>query len=110
MKLLAPHLWLNYSQITISEKGLLDLASISEEYEKIVKELFNKTESDFMYLFKERDVISLAKNYLENEEIVRFITELRLQSYAYHYNKVSDTVETTVRNLLISLGYYKNNM
>lgn len=110
LKLLAPHLWLNYSQITISEKGLLDLANISDEYDKIVKDLFSKTESDFMYLFKERDVISLAKNYLENEEIVRFITELRLQSYAYHYNKVSDTVETTVRNLLISLGYYKNNI
>lgn len=111
LKLLAPHLWLNYSQITISEKGLLDLATISDDYNKIVEDLFNfnKTESNLMYLFKEKDVISLAKNYLENEEIVRFITELRLHSYAYHYNKVSDTVETTVRNLLISLGYYKNN-
>lgn len=108
LKLLAPHLWLNYSQITISEKGLLALKEISDEYDKIVSDLFNKAESDLMYLFKEKDVIGLAKNYLEGEEVVRFITELRLQSYAYHYNKVSDTVETTVRNLLISLGYYKD--
>lgn len=108
LKLLVPHLWLNYSQITISEKGLLALKSISDEYGKIVSDLFNKAESDLMYLFKEKDVISLAKDYLESEEVVRFITELRLQSYAYHYNKVSDTVETTVRNLLISLGYYKD--
>lgn len=108
LKLLAPHLWLNYSQITISEKGLLALKNISDEYDKIVNDLFNKAESDLMYLFKEKDVISLSKNYLVGEEVVRFITELRLQSYAYHYNKVSDTVEKTVRNLLISLGYYQD--
>ena len=108
LKLLAPHLWLNYSQITISEKGLLALKNISDEYDKIVNDLFNKADSDLMYLFKEKDVIGLSKNYLMGEEVVRFITELRLQSYAYHYNKVSDTVETTVRNLLISLGYYQD--
>lgn len=108
LKLLAPHLWLNYSQITISEKGLLALKSISDEYDKIVNDLFEKAESDLIYFFKEKDVISLAKEYLESEEIARFITELRLQSYAYHYSKVSDTVETTVRNLLLSLGYYKD--
>ena len=109
LKFLAPHLWLNYSQITISEEGLLALKDISSDYNEIVEDLFNKADQEYMYLFKEKDVISLAKNYLDKTEVIRFLTELRLQSYAYRYNKVSDTVESTVRDLLISLGYYKNN-
>lgn len=109
-KFLAPHLWLNYSQITISEEGLLNLRDISDEYSEIVDDLFNKTESKLMYLFKEKDVVSLAKEHLEGADVVKFITELRLQSYAYHYNKVSDTVENTVRNLLLSLGYYTDSV
>lgn len=55
-------------------------------------------------------MVSLAKEHLEGADVVKFITELRLQSYAYHYNKVSDTVENTVRNLLLSLGYYKDSV
>lgn len=109
LKFLAPHLWLNYSQITISEEGLLALKDISSDYSGIVEDLFNKADQEYMFLFKEKDVVSLAKNYLDNTEVNRFLTELRLQSYAYRYNKVSDTVETSVRDLLISLGYYKNN-
>lgn len=109
LKFLAPHLWLNYSQITISEEGLLALKEVSSDYSGIVEDLFNKAAQEYMFLFKEKDVVSLAKNYLGDTEVNRFLTELRLQSYAYRYNKVSDTVESSVRELLISLGYYKNN-
>lgn len=107
LKLLAPHLWLNYSRITISEEGLLALKDISDDYSEIVEDLFNKADQEYMFLFREKDVVSLAKNYLDNTEVNRFLTELRLQSYAYRYNKVSNTVESAVRDLLISLGYYK---
>lgn len=110
LRLVSPHLWLNYSQIMISEADLLSLKESSEKYEEIINTLIYNFKPEPMYLFREDDVLVYAKRYLDNKNnIVRFITELRLHSYAYRYNKVSNTVESTVRDLLISLGYYQNN-
>lgn len=108
LRMLAPHLWLNYSEIAVSERGLLDLKELSYDYAEIVDKLFDTAPSENMYMIKEKDVITTAKNYLDEADTLKFLTELRLQSYAYRYNKVSDTVETTIRNLLVSLGYYEH--
>lgn len=109
LKFLAPHLWLNYSQITISEEGLKKVRRISDDYSEIVKDLLEKADSEHMYLFQERDALNLAKNHMDKAASIKFISDLRRCSYAYRYNKVSDTVEDTVRELLISLGYYKDD-
>lgn len=108
LRMLAPHLWLNYSEIAVGEQGLLNLKEISSDYAEIVDKLFDTASSENMYMVKEKDVIVFAKNNLDEADTLKFLTELRLQSYAYRYNKVSDTVETTVRNLLVSFGYYKH--
>ncbi len=62
-----------------------------------------------MYLVQERDALNLAKDHMDKAASIKFISDLRRYSYAYRYNKVSDTVEATVRELLISLGYYKDD-
>lgn len=108
LRMLAPHLWLNYSEIAVGEQGLLNLKEISYDYVEIVEKLFDTAPSENMYMIKEKDVVTIARNHLDEVDTLKFLTELRLQSYAYRYNKVSDTVETTVRNLLVSMGYYEH--
>lgn len=106
MKFIAPHLWLNYSRITITEHGLITLKNESKSYAQIVDKLLQKS-SNNMYYFKEKDAMSIASDYLTKDEALKFITDLRANSYAFHYAKVGDTVNESVRDLLKSLGYYQ---
>lgn len=107
LSLVAPHLWLNYSQITISSRELESLKELSEEYGNIIERIISKFHSEDMYIFKEKDAVSIAQDFLSKTNIIKFITELRSKSYAFHYNKASDTANENIRELLKSLGYYK---
>lgn len=107
--LISPHLWLNYSQIAISKEALFSLKQLSEDYDALIDKLSKDACSNNMYIFKEKKAVAIAENYLKTEEdIIKFITELRAKSYAFHYNKVSDTATNNIHKLLISLGYYQN--
>ena len=108
IRFIAPHLCLNYSRITISDSGLDVVKDKGNEYRNIINKLIQKFGSDNMYNFKEKDVLSVATEFLKREDIFRFISELRANSYAYHYTKVGDRVNESVRELLMSLGYYKD--
>lgn len=106
LEAVAPHLWLNYSKITISQKGLTSLGEESEEYQSIVEEIV-KLESEPIYRVKEKDVVTIAKRYLTKDEMPFFITRLRSHSLAYRYHKVSSRADATLRELLGRMGYYK---
>lgn len=108
IKHISPHLQLNYSQITISEAKLLELAELSDDYDNIVKEIF-ENDAELMYSFREDDVTELSEKYLSPNDIALFISELRSRSLAYRYNKVSLKADSTVRNMLKQLGYYNKN-
>lgn len=107
LKYLAPHLWLNYSKISITEEDLLSLEDISDDYKTIVHTLLDKKDAELMYRFKESDALNIAEDYLTPEELPTFLSELRRKSFAYHYNKVSPKLDATVWNLLNKRGYYQ---
>lgn len=107
IQLIAPHLWLNYSQITITQSNLCELMEISEQYKNIVERLFKKADSKNMLFFREKDAIAIANDYLDENSVLKFITDLRSKSYAYHYNKVSDAANDNIHDLLVTLGYYQ---
>lgn len=103
---IAPHLGLNYSNITISKAGLENLAKVSEKYGAIVQKIF-ETEPEEMYRIKEKKVAEIAKEFLDEDETALFLTKMRAHSFAYRYNKVSPKADDTLRKLLGQMGYYK---
>lgn len=107
--LLAPHLWLNYSKIAITESNLSELMENCEQYKRIGEEIVKGADSDNVLFIKEKDAAAIARNHLDKEEALKFITDLRSNSYAYHYNKVSDTANDNIHDLLVSLGYYQKH-
>lgn len=107
LHLIEPHLQLNYSQITITEKGILSLENISEDYKTIVDELLDQTDPDLIYRYQEDDVIKVARKYLSPDEQLLFIAKLRESSFAYRYNKVSPKLDTIIWETLHKQGYYK---
>lgn len=107
--LLAPHLWLNYSKIAITESNLSELIENCEQYKRIGEEIVKRADSDNVLFIKEKDATAIARNHLDKEEALKFITDLRSKSYAYHYNKVSDTANDNIHDLLVSLGYYQKH-
>lgn len=107
LKVIAPHLWLNYSQISITEEGLISLGDISDDYKVIVDALLDKKDPELMYRFKEDDALKIAEEFLPKEELPIFLAELRLKAFAYRYNKVSPKLDNAVWNLLNKRGYYQ---
>lgn len=107
LQLIEPHLQLNYSQITITEKGMLSLENISDDYKAIVDELLDQTDPDLIYRYQEDDVLKVARKYLSPDEQLLFIAKLRENSFAYRYNKVSPKLDTIIWETLHEQGYYK---
>ena len=110
LKVISPAFSLNYSTIAISKEKLQEIGDTSNIYRKIVDSLINSNTSVPMYFCKEDEVFNLALKYLKNKEaVLEFIMQLRSNSYAYRYNKVSMKADDAVRKILLSKGYYKKN-
>lgn len=108
LKIMAPSFSLNYSTISISKDNLQKTSNDSDVYNKIIEDLINSNISQSMYLLKENDIFSIALKHLKNKEAaLEFLMYLRANSYAYRYNKVSNKADDTVREILLSKGYYK---
>lgn len=108
--LLAPHLKVNFSQISISDTELSSFKLEAPEYEHIINTMRDKLFAEKVYSFKERTVLSIASETLEGKELDKFITLLRSHSEAFHYIKVGNKANDTIRNLLKSLGYYSEDL
>lgn len=102
---------LNYSNIAISQNRLEELSKYSDNYKKIVDTLINTYSDDKLYVFDEKtDLNATAEKHLSSkEEILEFIANLRNLSYSYQYNKVSDSSDDNILNLLTEKGYYKES-
>lgn len=106
---IAPHLGLNYSEIMIGQEALMELKKKKPEYEPILDYIMGDANCSNMYTFKEKKVSYAVEDKLGKECVPEFITLLRSYSYAFHYAKVGDVVYETLRDLLKSLGYYKED-
>lgn len=110
LKLVSPALFLNYSTIAITEDNLKKIGNFSEKYNQIIKDVLQDTKPQAVYFCKEDNVSAVAQRYLTSkEEIAEFLMHLRSLSYSYRYNKVSPKVDTSVRRILLSKGYFKKS-
>lgn len=109
LKAVAPSLFLNYSTIAISEEKLKEIGKVSEDYNNIINEITESSNSCKMHFLKETTVFNMAEKYIKKkEDIYSFLMLLRSESYAYRYNKVSKKADDIMRKILLSRGYYKN--
>lgn len=106
---ITPHLKVNFSRISICGTELSSIQAELPEYGAIISEMCEKVQSASMYNFKEENIFSIAKSCVGEERAVDFITLLRNRSDSFHYTKVGDTVNNTIRVLLKSIGYYKED-
>lgn len=108
--LISSAIHLNYSDIAISKDSLIKLSEYSDNYKKIVDELINTYNGDNLYLFSEKDdLYATAQKYLSSEDkgsVLEFIANLRNLSHSYQYNKISETSDDNILNLLLEKGYY----
>ena len=104
-----PHLYLNSSSINIRKDEIQKLAEHSQQYKNLIEHLIHSVTPTEVYNLKEDFVLSNANQILASKEEARlFLSELRKMSLKMRYNKVSNKLDETVRELLLSLGYYKN--
>lgn len=102
---IAPHLWLNSTDILISKNNLMVLAELFPEYDSIIKEI-SEQRFESMYCLNEGGIKEIFSKYLSSEKFPEFITNLRYYSYTKRYNRISSTADQTIRNLLAGKGYF----
>lgn len=107
LPLLTPHLYLNGSEIAVSNHALTQLSMVSDEYRTIADHMC-KFGGAMTYYWSEDFVQSFAKMALSEEEVPTFISKVREVSNKCSHNKASRRADQMLRELLISLGYYQN--
>ena len=86
------------------------LSQLSNEYKQIVDDLTGTyKQENTLYMFDEKkDLKAKAEEHLSStEEVLEFIARLRNLSSSYQYNKVSNSADDNIYNLLSRKGYYK---
>lgn len=106
MEIIAPHLWLNSTEILLNDKGMSKLAGLSEEYGRIVDEAI-ENKPEHMFRLDENTVEKIAEKYLEPEELPMFITSLRSCSLTKRYNKVNRIADQRMHDVLFRRGYFQ---
>ena len=109
MPLIASAIHLNYSKVAITQNALEELSKYSDKYQNVVNDLTENYKSEMLYIFDEKkDLNTNAEKYLSSkEEVLEFVAKLRNLSYSYRYNKVSDSADDNIYDLLTEKGYYK---
>lgn len=109
LPLVTPHLYLNSSDILIRKDRIEMLKDESEAYQKLIDHLLHMVEPIEVYSLKEDYVRSNATQFLSKPETRVFLSKIRDHSSKVRYNKVSKKADESVRNLLISLGYFQES-
>ncbi len=105
---IASSIRLNYSKIAISKESLDILSQKSDDYRAIIDTLLNDSQNNILYVFNERkEIIAAGEKYLKTKErALEFAAEFRNLSYSYKYNKVSESSDDNIKDLLTEKGYY----
>lgn len=99
---------MNCSEIILSEQDMVSLKKENLIPQEILNQLENQVVPKRFYSFKENLIRSIAELSGEKKKIPIYISILRDKALKYRYNKVSKKLDDTVRQLLISQGYYKD--
>ena len=108
LNLVLPLLNMNCSEIILSEQDMVSLKKENLIPQEILNQLENQVVPKRFYSFKENLIRSIAELSGEKKKIPIYISILRDKALKYRYNKVSKKLDDTVRQLLISQGYYKD--
>lgn len=106
---ITPHFFLNSSNIWIEKEKLANLRKESEVYSALIDHLVHNIKPIDVFSLKEGYVTSNANQFLSKEDARIFLSQIRNASHKMRYNKVSNKLDETVRELLLSLGYYKDS-
>lgn len=107
LQYIAPHLFLNSSNMWIEKEKLEALRKESDGYSALIDHLVHNIKPMEVFSLDEAYVTSNAKQFLTKEDARIFLSQMRNASHKMRYNKVSNKLDETVRELLLSLGYYQ---
>lgn len=109
LPLLLPHLLLNSSSIEIPADKLDRLRRNAPEYAELLDTL-TMIPSTETFCWTEDYVLGVARHFLRKEETPVFFSRIREISLNHNANKASRRADYLARDLLISLGYYQDNL
>lgn len=106
--LIKSHLYLNGGEIAISNHALTQLSMESDQYKSLTEHM-SKFGEVTTYYWSEDLLQYITKAALsEEEEVHTFIAKVRGAANRCTQNKASRQADQMLRDLLLSLGYYKN--
>lgn len=108
LPLLIPHLYLNSSELYITEDNLELLRSESADYIPLVDALAAPQPPVRVYRWNEKYIHGLVEPLLDQNQLHVFISRIRDLSVHKHLNKASRQADTLTHNLLLSLDYFKD--
>lgn len=106
--LLLPHLLLNSNSVNIPKENLDRLQRNAPEYSDLLNAL-TMIPSSPTFFWTEDYVLGMARHYLPREEIPVFLSRLREITLSERSNKASRRPNHHIRELLLSLGYYRDH-
>ena len=107
LSLIASHLYLNSGDITVRAPSLAQLSMESAQYKKIA-DTISQYCSDTTYCWSEDMVRFFASIDLTEHEVPTFLARIRESSEKNRHNKASRKADQILRDLLLSLGYYRD--
>lgn len=108
LPLLFPHLKLNSSSISIPGDKLERLRRNAPEYADLLNALTMIPSSD-IFNWTEDYVVGVAKHFLSKEEVPVFLSCIRDISLNDKANKASRRADYHARDLLLTLGYFRDH-
>ncbi len=108
LKLILPMLNMNCSDIILSEEDMESLEKEELIPQEILEQLKKQITPKSVYEFKENLIRSITELVDDKKKIPEYISVIRDKALKNRYNKVSKKLDDTVRQLLISRGYYKD--
>lgn len=109
LPLAMPHLQFNNSTVTIPKKDLDRLLRNAPEYAQLLNALTMTIPPSESYYWSEDYVMGIAKHFLPKEQIPLFLARIREITDHCSFNKASRRSNDLLRNLLLSLGYFRDH-
>lgn len=108
LDMLTPNLLFNSNEISIPKSHLDVFRAEHPEYAELFEHLtrFEPTET---YYWNEDYVLGVARRFLSKSQRLLFLSNIRALSTKDSLNKTSRRADILFRDLLLSLGYYKDH-
>lgn len=104
MEFIKPHLCVNFSEVSISVVELRKFGNEYEEYQEVIEQILTQMPRYEVCVFKENNLKAYFSNSVEQK---KFVARMRSYMNAFHYTKVGDTIQESIREILKEFDYYK---